>query len=592
MDTATGILAVPTTTPTTARPIAASDCRGDTNSPTVQSMGWPMTHRRWGRAFAIASCLLPGCYRGGGSDDADGSGGTADDGTADDGASTGDVPPAPTDGGVGMMGMRRLTVDEYDNTVRDLVGDDTRPGEGLLPEDVVDPFDNRFDTQLASRTLIEGLEALATDVTTRLMEEPARRDMVVGCQPVATDDEDCLRSFTASFGRRALRRPLTDEEVQRYVDLGLQYIGEEDDFYAGVAVILRAFLQDVEFVYRIEIGTPTDEPGVYRLSDFEVATRLSYFLWGTTPDDELLDLAEAGGLATSDDVRAVAVDLITDARAVDRIDRFHAMWLGYYRLPHAPDLTNAMRTETRMLLEQAIVEEQTDWRTIFTSTGTFVNDLLATHYGLPAPGTTDFTWVEYGDSGRKGLLSQGSFLSVAGKFGDTSPTQRGKLIRKRLFCQEIPPPPPDVNVDEPPPEVTSPCKIDRYNMSQIDGCAQCHSLLDPVGFGLENYDQAGRYRTTDNGLPECTIEGTGQIDGLEFQGPSGLADLLMDQGLLDTCVVEQVYTFAMGHSVAEHDDRYVEDLTGAFAEGGFRFDELMLDLVTDEAFLYRREEEG
>lgn len=530
-----------------------------------------------------------GCYQGSKAD-----GGDADtDGTGADGTAgtSGGTPEAPELGGVGMMGMRRLSTDEYDNTLFDLIGDDTRPGSALIPEDVADPYDNAFANQIASRTLIEALEQLATESTARLMADAARRDQVVGCQPTGPDDAACLSSFTAAFGRRALRRPLADEEVARFVALGAQYAAEENDFYAGVAVILRAFLQDPEFVYRVEIGTPTDEPGVSRLDDFEVATRLSYLLWGTTPDDALLDRAEAGGLATPEDVRGAAQEMLDDPRALARIDRFHSMWLGYYRLPHAPELTDAMRTETRMLIDKTIMQDKGDWRTLFDATGTFVNDFLAGHYGLPSPGGDAFAWVEYGDSGRRGLLSHGSFLSVAGKFGDTSPTQRGKLIRKRLFCQEIPPPPPTVNVDEPPPAVGSPCKIDRYNMSQIDGCAQCHELLDPVGFGLENYDQQGRFRTTDNDLPECTISGEGSIDGNTFSGPAGLSDLLRDEGLLDSCIVYQVYEFAMGHGVATDDERYVEDLVTSFAESNYRFDELVLNLVGDEAFLYRREEE-
>ncbi|MFO0633878.1 MAG: DUF1595 domain-containing protein [Nannocystaceae bacterium] len=200
-------------------------------------------------------------------------------------------PEAPELGGVGQIGMRRLSVDEYDNTIADLLGDDTRPGATLLAEDVADPYDNQISNQQANRPLIEALEQLAGEITSRLLEDTGRRDMVVGCQPTATTDEACLSEFTARFGRRALRRPLSDEEVARYVDLGLQFAADEDDFYAGVGVILRVFLQDPEFVYRVEVGTQTDEPGVFRLSSFEVATRLSYFLWGTTPSDELLDRA-------------------------------------------------------------------------------------------------------------------------------------------------------------------------------------------------------------------------------------------------------------------------------------------------------------
>ncbi len=536
-------------------------------------------------ALWIALALAPACYRGTGGD-----GGGAGEG----GASEGGEVPAPDDGGVGQMGMRRLSVDEYDNTVRDLLGDDTRPAAGVLPEDAVDPFDNEFAGQIASRPLIEGLEVLAVDISSRLLADVPRRDGVVGCMPMTDTDADCMAEFVARVGRRALRRPLDDEEATRLVDLGLQYAEDDSDFYAGVDVVLRALLQDPEFVYRIEIGSPTDEAGVFALNDFEVATRLAYFLWGTTPDDGLLDSAQSGGLSTSSDVRSRAQQMLEDPRALDRIDRFHAMWLGYYRLPHAADLTTAMRTETRLLIEKTVMQDQADWRSIFSATGTFVNDMLATHYGLPAPGGAGFTWVDYGDSGRKGLLSHGAFLSVAGKFGDTSPTQRGKLIRKRLFCQAIPPPPPDVNVDEPPPDAPgSNCKKDRYEVHRsVGACYDCHELMDPVGFGLENYDQAGRYRATDNGAPECTIDGEGVVDGSAFNGPAGLADLLMEKSLLDTCVVSQIYSFAMGHDVAADDERFVDELTGAFADGGFRFDELVLDLVGDEAFLYRREEEG
>lgn len=531
----------------------------------------------------------PGCYRG----DAGGGeteGATEGEGTVDD---TGAVPGAPELGGVGMIGMRRLSADEYDNTLFDLIGDDTRPGSALLPEDVADPYDNQIANQTASGTLIDALEQLASEATVRLMADPARRDQVIGCQPTGAADVACLSSFVASFGRRALRRPLGDDELQRFVDLGRQFATEEDDFHAGVTVVIRALLQDPEFVYRVEIGTPTDEPGVSRLSDFEVATRLSYLIWGTTPDDALLDRALAGELGVPDDVRAAAAEMLDDPRALDRIDRFHAMWLGYYRLPHAPALNDAMRTETRMLLERTIVQDRGDWRSLFSATGTFVNDFLAEHYGLVPPGSGDaFAWAEYGDGGRRGLLSHGSFLSVAGKFGDTSPTQRGQLIRKRLFCQEIPPPPPTVNADEPPPEIQSPCKADRYNMTEIEGCAQCHELLDPVGFGLENYDQQGRFRTTDNDLPQCEIAGEGQIDGRSFTGPAGLSALLLDQGLLDSCIVSQIYEFAMGHGIATDDERYVEDLVDSFAANEYRFDALVLDLVGDEAFLYRREEEA
>jgi hypothetical protein len=440
--------------------------------------------------------------------------------------------------------------------------------------------------------LISALETAASDIAARLSTDASRLAQVVGCEPAGHDDVACLTSFVERFGRRALRRPLSAPEVQAFVALGTTFAEQQQDFDEAVDVIVRALLQHPNFVYRIEHGSATEEPGIYRLDDFEVATRLSYLVWGSTPDDALLEDAEAGHLSTSEDVRAAALRLLADDRARTRVDRFHAMWLGYYRLPHAADLTAAMRNETRALVEQVVFVDRSPWLDLFTAPGTFIDDLLAEHYELPAPGSNAPVWVEYGSSGRQGLLSHGSFLSVAGKFGDTSPTQRGKLIRKRLLCQEIPPPPPDVNVDEPPASADSECKWDRYEVHRQSGsCKSCHDLIDPVGFGLENFDEQGRYREHDDGYPECTIAGDGDIDGVPFNGPEGLADVLVESETLDRCVVRQVYRFAMGHEASDDDARYVDDLVASFRADGHRFDELILALVSDEAFLFRREEQ-
>lgn len=553
----------------------------------------------WARCTALAvSLALPACP----ADEVDEETATAatDGGSATATASgepTGGTPTTGDDGGpapmegVGIMGVRRLSRDEYDNTVRDLLGETSRPGSKLLPEDIYEPFDNDFTLQLATTPLIDALEALARDIAFATIADPARKALVLGCAPTGPDDDTCMRSFIASFGRRAFRRTLTPEEVDAYAALAKQYTSETGKFDEGACVVLRAMLQAPEFVYRVELGAATDEPGVFRLNGFEVATRLSYFLWGTTPDDPLLDLAESGGLATPEDVRGIAEKMLADPRARDRFDRFHAMWLGYFALPHAPDLTTAMRIETRLLVEQVLFDDKSSWYDLFTASGSYINDLLAANYGLPAPGSAEHVWVDYGDSGRQGLLSQGSFLSVAGKFGDTSPTQRGKLIRTRLMCQAIPPPPPNVNVDQPPSDPNSNCKVDRYAAHRNQpGCADCHNLMDPVGFGLENYDQKGAFRTNDNGEPDCIIDGAGVVDGKTFNGPAELADMLVAADVLDACAVTQVYRLAMGHREGNDDMPRIEALRQQFSEDDHHFDQLVLALVSDESFLFRREE--
>ncbi len=539
----------------------------------------------------MVCCLTAACYSGGsGGADGGGSGGNDDGATA--GSGSGGIEDPPANGGVGVVGMRRLSRWEMDNTLRDLLGDDTRPGTALLPEDALDPFDNDYAQQVVTTLMVESLESLAIDVANRLVADAGRRNTAVGCTPSGAADAACMESFVRSFGRRALRRGLNDAEVMGWVELALDYAGQSNDFYQGVDVVVRLLLQHPQFVYRVELGTPTEETGVYRLNDYEVATRLSYFVLGTTPTDDLLDLAESGGLGAPDDVSAAAQTLLADPRARERIDRFHAMWLGYYTLPHSPELTTAMRKETRALLDDVIFDNARSYFNVFQAPGTFANDLLAELYGLPAPGTDELVWVEYGATGRAGLLSHGSFLSVVPKFGDTSPTRRGKLVRNRLLCQSIPPPPPTVNVDSEPTSPVSECKVDRYAAHRTEGsCASCHELTDPIGFGLEQFDKDGSFRTVEADHPECQITGEGKIDGTDFTGPAELGNYIIENELLDTCLVAQVYRFAMGHEAGDDDMRYVDDLRSAFVADDHRFDRLVLSLAGDEAFGYRREEQ-
>ncbi len=499
--------------------------------------------------------------------------------------------------GVGPSGARRLSRHEYDHTVRDLLFDESRSGFAKLPEDVVDPFDNDYTTQQPSAVLIEAAETLATEAADRLLADPAKRDAVVGCVPSGPSDAACLRSFISRFGRLALRRSLSDAEIDRYLAFR-SFAVEGGDFYISAGMVVRALLQHPEFLYRVEIGRPVARhPAVRRLNDHEVAARLSFLLWGTTPDEALLDLADRGKLRRPADVRQAAIRLLADPRARARVERFHAMWLGYHQLPHDAALTASMRTETAALVERIVFGERRPWTELFTLGETYLDATLAALYGMPAP-ATGFAWTPYAGPGeRAGILSHGSFLSVVGKFGDTSPTLRGKLIRERLLCQVIPPPPPDVDVDQPPSATTSPCKWDRYAEHRNQGsCAGCHVQMDPVGFGLENYDQTGRWRAHDNGEPDCVIAGDGELFGLTpdgtvlpFNGPAQLGRTLAQTGGLEPCLVTQLFRFAAGRRERYEDGPYLASLRASFRESG-RFDDLLLDVVSAEAFGYRREE--
>jgi Protein of unknown function (DUF1592)/Protein of unknown function (DUF1588)/Protein of unknown function (DUF1595)/Protein of unknown function (DUF1585)/Protein of unknown function (DUF1587) len=506
----------------------------------------------------------------------------------DAGATAADAPPLADD--ATTSGARRISQREYDNILRDLLGDTTRPSQTRLPAETRTPFDNDYAAQEPSAALVEGAELLASEVSQRLLADPARRDKVVGCTPTGPGDQDCMRKFIVRFGRSILRRPLSDDEVNDF--MGAQATAQEEkDFYAGVDVALRAFLQHPRFLYRLEVGA--EVPGradLRQLTDWEVAARLSFFFWGTTPDERLLDRAAQGGLHAAAQVREVASEMVADPRAAGTMESFHAMWLGYEKLSFDPVLAPAMQAETNALLTRVVFAEKRPWQDVFRVGETFVTDALATHYGLPTHGSDKPAWTKLDGTPRRGVLSQGAFLALGARGEESSPTLRGKAVRLRLLCQIIPPPPPGTKFDEPPAATAqAPCKKDRYLQHAQSTCAGCHKQMDPIGFGLENYDGRGRFRTKENTNADCPIDGNGELAGIgAFNGPAQLGDLLAARRELTSCITTQAYRFMTGRTTLDDADTRVVRALVAARPNDFRFDELLLDLVSNPAFLFRR----
>ena len=348
-------------------------------------------------------------------------------------------------------------------------------------------------------------------------------------------------------------------------------------------------LQDIEFLYRVEVGEPVaGSPGVHRLSPFELATRISYLIHASTPSEELLDLAADGELDSTEEVVAAAEAMLSDPQARRQLDRFHAMWLGYDELQHAPDLIDGMRTETSALVERVIFEERLPWIELFLSKETFVDDDLAAHYQLPLPGSAEPVWVDYSEQGRRGILSHGSFLSVAHDVGETSPVRRGLHVLRRLTCQDVPPPPANVTTLEP---VEGECKLDQLRAHAQGTCAGCHLQFDAIGFGLEQYDVAGRFRTEEPDNTACTIDGEGELAGVgAFNGPAELGERLVESGMLDRCAVAHLYQYAIGRAADEGEAAIIDALSDDFRDNEHRFDTLVIELVSNEAFFFRRNE--
>lgn len=544
-------------------------------------------------AFGLAACQSGSdATSPAGSGSTTGSGGSPSNGSRN-GAAGGSLGPGSSSTASASV-ARRLSRTELSNLVRDALGDATGAPAKFLSEDEYRPFDNDYTVQSASRALIESLEATADDVAARAVLS-ANRSKVVPCQPTGPGDAACLRTTIETVGRKLYRRPLREEQVEAY--LTLQKLATETtpgvthDFYTAVNLVLRSMLQDPEVLYRIETGSPTGEPGIFALDDYELASRLSFLLWGSGPDDELLAEAETGALGDAAARRAAAARLLEDARARTQLERFHAMWLGYRAIPGSAELLAAFSEETNRLIEKVVFDEPSSYFELFTSDQTYVSGPLAEHYGLRAP-SGGRGWVSYPDDKRAGILSHGSVLAAFSKFSDTSPTQRGIFVQTRLLCNEVAPPPPNVNVDQPPAAGDGVCKLERYDEHrQLASCRACHEQLDPIGYGLENYDIAGRYRTHDDAHEECSLPDRGQLPGFgEFSGPGQLARLLVDSGELESCFLQHLLSFALGRELRPEEQASRDALLSAFKDDGYDLKQLLTRFVGSERFALRQEE--
>lgn len=481
-------------------------------------------------------------------------------------------------------GLRRLSRAEYAASVRALLGAAAPVRVELLPLDGSSPFDNDVQDQAPSLAFVEATESLAHELGEWVVADEARARALAGCTPSGAGDEACFRRFLRGFGAAALRRPLSDAEVERLRAVQ-QYAVEDGSFWVGVRYAVAALLMHPEFLHRVELAGPR------ALTSPELATRLAYFLTGAPPEAWLRALDT---LATDPAVLRSAAQRLLDSPAARRqLRRIHAMWLGYDRYADE-GLYGAMREQSGQLVERTIFEDR-DYLELYTTPDTWLDATLAAHYGEPTPTTAG--WVRWSDPRRAGIVAHASVLSASSNTNDTSPTRRGKFVRERILCDVVPRPPPGVDVDNPPEGAPGACKSERYaDHRRVSQCAGCHALMDPIGFGLEELDQLGRARTHDEGRPECPIDGRGEVAGLGvFRGPAELGELLESSGRVETCAAQRLTSYALGRALVPSEARdgaMIQHLAQAFRASGRRLRPLLLTLVTSEAFRTRLDPEA
>ena len=479
--------------------------------------------------------------------------------------------------------LKRLTQEQYRNSVDDLFG------EGLvLPSLEPDiEIDGLIAIGSASTTIspygVEQYEAASFDIAEQVLADDARRSTALVCEPASVDDTACIDEAIADLGWRVWRRPLTDEEVLRHADLVVEAGTTLEDLDAGLTFGVAAMLQSPNFLYRVELG----DGEAY--SNDEMATRLSYFLWNTTPDDELLRAAADGEL-TDDELLADQVDrMLADDRARQGVrNLFSELWSLHdledlskdpYVFPHMTDEVGpSAKEETLAGVEYLTFETDEPYCDLFTTRRTFVDRTLAAIYEIPAPEREGFGMTELpADGQRAGLFGQVSFLATQAHPVSTSVTRRGIFVRTDVLCHTIPPPPAGVDTSIPEPDEDAATMRDRVARHLEDpACASCHEITDPVGLALENFDGIGRWRTTDNG---ATIDASGDIDGATFDDAEGLGEVVAAHADLGPCLTERVFSYANGQAVVPAST----DLVGWHAEGFDIDDQDVLGLLRDVA---------
>jgi len=488
--------------------------------------------------------------------------------------------------------LRRLSREQYNATVQDLLGDSSRPADSFLVEEIAGSFAGSSTLAQAAPAAIEQYRAAAERLASNAVKNLAA---LVPCQPQPGAEEDCVRAFLADFGLRALRRPVTSEESAGLLEV-YRKVRVEGDFAFGIEALIAALLQSPGFLYRIELAPAGAAPGaVVPLGPYQVSSRLSYFLLGSMPDAELFAAARAGRLATAAEVEAQARRLLGQPRAREAATLFFSQWLSLANLDRQakdarlfPGFTEglraAMREETVRFTRWALFDADGRLDTLLTSPRSMVDATLGKLYGVAAG--PDYGLTDLPSDQRSGLLTQASLLTLTAHSDSTSPTRRGKFVLDQLMCQSPPPPPPDVDFKLPPAVPGQSARQRFVAHTANPTCAGCHLFIDPVGFGFENYDAIGRFQTTEGGKPvdaSGEIKGSVDLDG-PFVGAVALGRKLVASSQVRRCFAKQWFSFAHGRADEAGDAASVAVALDRFTAAGGDVRELMVALVKTEAF--------
>jgi hypothetical protein len=497
----------------------------------------------------------------------------------------------------GLTPARRLTRDQFNNTVRDLIGATGTPADALAPDEKIGPFNSNAIAPVDA-TLVQQHQEIAASLATAAK---ARMATISPCDLTSDTGTSttCATRFVTEFGRKAYRRPLTSSEIQTYVSL--YTLGKTGlDAANGFRLVVEAMLQSPFFLYHHDVGASgTPQAGTVAITPYELASRLSYFLWNTMPDDTLFARAADGTLTTDSVLTSEVQRMLTSDKAAATIALFHRQWLDVSELldqtkdatvypKYSPQLGNAMMQELAMYSDYVVRKGDGLLKTLLTSNMSFPQGGLFDLYGVAQPaGFKVGDPVMLDGSKRAGILTQAAFLTRWAHGNQTSPVHRGKLVRLNVMCGYVPPPPANANTTPPVPTAATSTR-ERFAQHDADpNCAGCHTLMDPIGLGFEHYDGIGAFRTMDG---TGAVDATGEIfsagadlDG-KFDGAIELANRLANSTEVSNCMVNQWFRYSMGRMETTNDACSIQSVRDAFTASGGNIRELLSRVALSPAF--------
>ncbi len=502
----------------------------------------------------------------------------------------------------GKPNLRRLNRVEYDNCIEDLTGLRLKLGDGFVPDGTGYGFDNLAEALSFSPVQIEQYHDAAKAIVDAIRDSKKSRpdlyERTFGKQVLDDEEVAEARKAISSFASRAFRRPTEKSYVDKLMAIYAKARSNQEPHASAREYLIRAVLISPQFLTRIE----KNRPGItnsYPVDDYELATRLSFFLWSRSPDEVLLQLAESGSLTQPQILAEQTARMLSDPRSNALVDNFFGQWLSLKEVEtHQPDaatfpefdesLRHSMKEEVRRFVLE-LVQQDKSVTAIIDADYTYLDERLARHYGIDGVIGDGFNRVALTDRRRGGILTSAAFLMSQADPARTNVPRRGNFVAGRILGAPPPPPPPNI-----PPLESSVKEGERKSLRQIlelhrsqPACANCHAKMDPLGFGLENYDAIGRWRTEDGPFP---IDASGQlISGRSFSGPIELKDVLLEQkDAFAKTFIRNLLIYAYGRGLQGSDECVVREVLGSSKQGNYQLGAIVAAIVRSYPFLHRR----